>query len=139
MSGSIGQISKYGDPLAFVVTSTIVIYRKYPDTSGAGPTAMQSVLFTPVAFQFGQPFRTDPVEILILAVFGRLFPIAAITLVEGTKRIPSGQTALLSALETSLAPLSAILLFREIPDNVTVLGGKIVLIAVFASARNEED
>ena len=73
----------------------------------------------------------------ILATFGFLFAIAAITLAEGAKRVPSGQTALLSALETPLAPLFAFLLFMEIPGQMTVLGGTILLIAVFASVRRE--
>lgn len=141
VSGSIGQISIYGDLLAFVMTvamaSIMVIYRKYPTTPGAGPTAMQSVLLTPVALIFGQPLQTDLAEIFILAAFGLLFAIAAITLAEGAKRIPSGQTALLSALETPLAPLFAFLLFSEIPGNMTVLGGAIILIAVLVSIKDE--
>ncbi|MEP4195743.1 MAG: DMT family transporter [Aliishimia sp.] len=141
VSGSIGQISIYGDLLALVMTvamaAIMVIYRKFPQTPGAGPTAMQSVLLTPLALVFGQPFQTDPLEVFILAAFGLLFAIAAITLAEGAKRVPSGQTALLSALETPLAPLFAFLLFMEVPANMTVLGGTLVLIAIFASIRNE--
>ena len=141
VSGSFGQFSLYGDLLALIMTiamaSIMVIYRKYPDTPGAGPTAMQSILLTPVALFFGQPFQTDPVEILILAAFGLLFAIAAITLAEGAKRVPSGQTALLSALETPLAPLFAFLLFMEVPGRTTVLGGALVLIAVLASISGE--
>ncbi|MEP2767113.1 MAG: DMT family transporter [Paracoccaceae bacterium] len=141
VSGSIGQISIYGDLLALVMTvamaAIMVIYRKFPQTPGAGPTAMQSVFLTPLALVFGQPFETDPSEILILAAFGLLFAIAAITLAEGAKRVPSGQTALLSALETPLAPLFAFLLFMEVPGTMTILGGAIVLIVVFASIRNE--
>ena len=142
VSGSIGQISIYGDLLALVMTiamaAIMVIYRKYPSTPGAGPTAMQSVLLTPIALVFGDPFQTDPVEILILAAFGLLFAIAAITLAEGAKRVPSGQTALLSALETPLAPLFAFLLFLEVPGTPTIVGGAIVLFAVFTSIRNEK-
>ncbi|MEO9652156.1 MAG: DMT family transporter [Roseobacter sp.] len=141
VSGSIGQISIYGDLLALIMTcamaAIMVIYRKFPETPGAGPTAMQSVLLTPVALFFGQPFQTDPLEILILAAFGLLFAIAAITLAEGAKRVPSGQAALLSALETPLAPLFAFLLFMEIPSDMTILGGAIVLITVFASIKND--
>ncbi|MEM6667282.1 MAG: DMT family transporter [Pseudomonadota bacterium] len=142
VSGSIGQTSIYGDLLALVMTvamaSIMVIYRKYPATPGAGPTAMQSVLLTPGALLFGEPFETELADILILAAFGLLFAVAAITLAEGAKRIPSGQTALLSALETPLAPLFAFLLFTEIPSNLTVLGGAIVLVAVYASIRDEK-
>ena len=141
VSGSFGQFSIYGDFLAMIMTiamaSIMVVYRKYPNTPGAGPTAMQSILLTPVALFFGQPFQTDPVEILILAAFGLLFAIAAISLAEGAKRVPSGQTALLSALETPLAPFFAFLLFMEIPGSTTVLGGAIVLLGVLTSISNE--
>ncbi|MEO9824149.1 MAG: DMT family transporter [Paracoccaceae bacterium] len=141
VSGSLGQFSIYGDLLALVMTIAMalimVTYRKYPNTPGAGPTAMQSILLTPVALFFGQPFQTDPVEIFILAAFGLLFAIAAISLAEGAKRVPSGQTALLSALETPLAPFFAFLLFMEIPARATVVGGAIVLIAVLASISSE--
>ena len=137
VSGSLGEISLYGDLLALSMTvamaSIMVIYRKYPGTPGAGPTAMQSVLLVPACLAFGQPFETEPFEIVVLACFGLLFAIAAITLAEGSKRVPSGQTALLSALETPLAPLFAFLLFAEIPGKSTVLGGTIVLVAVLAS------
>lgn len=141
VSGSFGQFSMYGDLLALTMTIAMalimVIYRKYPSTPGAGPTAMQSILLIPIALLFGQPFQTDPMEILILAAFGLLFAIAAISLAEGAKRVPSGQTALLSALETPLAPFFAFLLFTEIPESMTILGGAIVLIVVLASINNE--
>lgn len=137
VSGSLGEMSLYGDLLALCMTaamaSIMVIYRMHPETPGAGPTAMQSVLLIPACLAFGQPFQTDPTEIVVLAVFGLLFAIAAITLAEGSKRVPSGQTALLSALETPLAPLFAFLLFAEVPGVSTVIGGAVVLVAVSAS------
>lgn len=141
VSGSLGQISLYGDMLALAMTmamaSIMVIYRKYPGTPGAGPTALQSVLLLPVSLMFGQPFAVDVVEIVILALFGLLFAIASVTLAEGAKRVPSGQTALLSALETPLAPLLALVLLAEVPGWLTVVGGTVVLIAVLYSIKEE--
>lgn len=141
VSGSLGQINMYGDVLALCMTiamaTIMVIYRKYPSTPGAGPTALQSVLLLPVAWGLGQPFAVDPLEIGVLAVFGLLFAIASVTLAEGAKRVPSGQTALLSAIETPLAPVFAFLVLAEIPGNATVLGGSVVLIAVLVSIRND--
>lgn len=141
VSGSLGGIAIYGDLLALIMTVAMgvimVIYRSYPRTPSAGPTAMQSVLLIPPALIFGKPFQTDPVEILILAAFGLVFAIAAITLAEGAKRVPVGQTALLSALETPLAPLFAYLLFAETPSGSTALGGSVVLIAILSSLRGE--
>ena len=142
VSGSIGQIGIQGDTLALVMTTAMatimVIYRKYPDTPGAGPSVLQSLILLPPSFVLGAPFRIEPFEILVLAAFGLLFAIASVTLAEGAKRVPSGQTALLSTLETPLAPVLAFIVFIEVPSMATILGGSIVLIAVLISIRNDE-
>jgi len=139
VSGSMGDISLDGDLLALCMTtamaSIMVIYRKYPDTPGAGPQALQSILLLPFAAVFGNPFAVHPTEILVLAAFGLLFAIASVTLAEGAKRVPSSQTALLSILETPLAPVFAFMLFAEIPSTATFLGGSAVLLAVLLSIR----
>ncbi len=140
VSGSLGQLSLYGDLLALWMTiamaSIMVIYRKYPDTPGAGPAVLQSVLLLPFAAMFGSPFDVDRTEVYVLAAFGLLFAIASVTLAEGAKRVPSGQTALFGALETPLAPVFAFIVFAEIPDIATFLGGSVVLFAVLFSIRN---
>ena len=74
----------------------------------------------------------------MLAAFGLLFAVASVTLAEGAKRVPSGQTALLSALETPLAPVFAFMAFAEIPGTATFLGGSVVLFAVLFSIRNDQ-
>ena len=84
----------------------------------------------------GNPLDVDRTEILVLAAFGLLFAIAAVALAEGAKRVPSGQTALLSTLETPLAPIFAFILITEVPNIETFLGGLIVLFAVLVSIRN---
>lgn len=141
VSGSIGRVNLTGDALALVMTiamaTIMVIYRKYPETPGAGPSVLQSLFLIPPSFVFGAPFQTAPFEIAILAAFGLLFAIASVTLAEGAKRVPSGQTALLSALETPLAPMFAFLVFAEIPSITTFSGGAVVLVAVVLSVRNE--
>ncbi len=141
VSGSVGQVSLGGDLLALWMTvamaSIMVIYRKFPNTPGAGPSALQSLLLLPAALVFGDPFDVDSGEIFVLAAFGLLFAIASVTLAEGAKRIPSGQTALLSTLETPLAPILAFAVFAELPTVTTVLGGAIVLFAVLNSTRKD--
>ena len=141
VSGSLGQVSLNGDLLALVMTtamaSIMVIYRKYPNTPGAGPAVLQSIFLLPVAAVLGSPFDVAPIEIAILAAFGLLFAIASVTLAEGAKRVPSGQTALLSALETPLAPVFAFMLFAEVPSIATFIGGSVVLCAVLLSIKSE--
>lgn len=137
VSGSVGQINLMGDLLALCMTaamaSVMVLYRIFPDTPGAGPTAMQSVLLLPPALLLGDPFVVPMTEIAILAAFGLLFSVAAVTLAEGAKHLPASQTALLSALETPLAPILAFLVLSEVPSNAAFLGGAIVLVAVLYS------
>ncbi len=141
VAGSLGEISLTGDFLALWMTAAMaaimVIYRKYPATPGAGPQVLQSLLLLPFAGMLGNPLNVERAEIFVLAAFGLLFAIASVTLAEGAKRIPSGQTALLSALETPLAPVFAFLVFTEIPTGATFLGGSVVLFAVLFSIRNK--
>lgn len=138
--GSIGQISLQGDTLALIMTvamaTIMVIYRKYPETPSAGPAVVQSLFLLPPSFVLGAPFQTKPSEIAILAAFGLLFAIASVTLAEGAKRVPSGQTALISALETPLAPFLAFIVFAEVPNMATLVGGVIVLAAVLFSIQS---
>jgi len=137
VAGSLGQISLRGDILALCMTtamaSIMVIYRKFPNTPGPGPAVLQSVFLIPIAMVVGNPFSASNKEIMILAAFGLLFAIASVTLAEGAKRIPSGQSALIGALETPLAPIFAFMIFTEIPNSATFLGGAIVLVAVLYS------
>ena len=141
VSGSLGQISLNGDLLALSMTAAMalimVIYRKYPNTPGAGPAVLSSVLLLPFAAIFGNPFDVERTEVYILSAFGLLFAIASVTLAEGSKRVPSGQTALLSTLETPLAPVLAFIMFTEIPNTATFIGGSVVLFAVLFSIRND--
>ena len=74
-------------------------------------------------------------EIVVLSGFGLVFAIASVTLAEGAKRVPSGQTALLSTLEMPLAPLLAFVVLSEVPPTQTWIGGSVILIAVLMTAR----
>ncbi|MEJ6395528.1 DMT family transporter [Gymnodinialimonas sp. 2305UL16-5] len=135
--GSIGSVNLTGDGLAIVMTlvmaTIMVIYRARPETPSAGPSVLQSLFLFPLALVFGDPFETAPVEITILAALGIMHALASVTLAEGAKRVPSGQTALIGALETPLAPTVAFLVLTEIPTMPTLIGGAVVLTAVLIS------
>jgi len=132
--GSTGNINFRGDLLALWMTCALaimmVIYRRYPDTPAAGPAALSSLLLLPASLLFGAPFLVPMQELAILAAFGLVFAVASVTLAEGAKRIPAGETALLSVLETPLAPLFGWLFFAEIPPAATFAGGTLILAAV---------
>ncbi|MEM9342064.1 MAG: DMT family transporter [Pseudomonadota bacterium] len=143
VSGSIGSVNLIGDGLALFMTlvmaTIMVIYRARPNTPSAGPSVLQSLLLLPLALVFGSPFQIAPLEIAVLAAFGITHAIASVTLAEGAKRVPSGQTALLGALETPLAPILAFLILSELPSVPTLLGGGVVFTAVLLSIREQPE
>ncbi|MEM9350453.1 MAG: DMT family transporter [Pseudomonadota bacterium] len=139
VSGSLGTLSVQGDALALIMTAAMatimVIYRVYPSTPSGGPSVLQSLILLPFCVFFGEPLRTSTAEIAVLAAFGVLFAIASVTLAEGAKRFPAGQTALIGALETPLAIALGIAILSEFPGNATAIGGAVVLCAVVYSIR----
>lgn len=137
VAGSVGTGNLTGDLLALWMTlmmsAVMVIYRCWPETTAALPAAASSVLLFPVALFFGDPLSTPVSELPILALFGLVFAVASVTLSEGARRLPSAETALLSALETPLAPALAFVVLSEVPAKTTVVGGIVIFASVIWS------
>ncbi len=137
VGGSFNNLNLTGDILALLMTAALalimVIYRRYPNTPAAGPMALSSLILLPVSFFLGTPLIIETSEIIALAAFGLVFAIASVTLAEGSKHIPPGEAALLSILETPVAPLLAWLIFTEIPADTTFMGGALILAAVIGT------
>ena len=136
-SGSFGGVNFKGDMLALWMTLAMAgylcIYRRYPDTPAAGPAVLLSVLLVPIGGTLGEPLDAPLNEIFIMCSFGLVFSVASVTLAEGARRLPAAETALLSSLETPLAPIWAFLFFTEIPAVLTLIGGGIIFLAVLYS------
>lgn len=134
LGGSIGGGNLTGDLLALWMTlmmaAAIVVYRKWPDTPAALPAALSSLVLLPVSFVVTEPMQVSASEVYVLIAFGLIFAIASVTLLEGVRRIPAAEGALLGALETPLAPIWAFLLFSEMPSPATFAGGTIILAAI---------
>lgn len=137
VSGSFGSGSLLGDMLAFWMTlmmaGTMVVYRLWPGTPTVLPAALSSLILLPPALTLSQPMTVALNEVTILLIFGAVFALASVTLLEGTRRVPAAQAALISALETPLAPFWALIFLSEIPTFRTLLGGAIIMAAVIAS------
>lgn len=133
-SGSAAGGSLAGDGLALLMTvlmaGVMVVYRRWPGTPAAGPVALSSVLLLPFAWAFGAPLTDSIGDAPLLTVFGLVFAVASVALSEGARRLPSAEAALLSALETPLAPLLAMAALAEVAGARTWIGGGIVLLAV---------
>lgn len=137
VSGSLGGLHLIGDLLScwMVLAMAIgfVIYRAYPKTPVAGPSALSSLVLMPFAMMLGSPFSNSTSEILIMIAFGLAFSVGAITLFEGVKRLPAAETSLLSVLEVVFAPVLAWVFFNEIPAIASFVGGGLILAAVIGT------
>lgn len=137
VSGSFGSGGLRGDLLALWMTlmmaGTMVVYRRWPDTPTVLPSAFSSLILLPPALTLTHPWTVPTTEITILLAFGLVFALASVTLVEGARRVPAAQAALISSLETPLAPLWALILLAEVPTSRTLLGGAIIMGAVIIS------
>ncbi|SLN27675.1 EamA-like transporter family protein [Roseovarius litorisediminis] len=139
LSGSLGQVHLKGDLLALVMSVALallfVLYRCWPDTPSAGPTALSSVLLLPVAAVMAPPLAVPLAEIAVMAAFGLVFALASVLMFEGAKCLPSGQTGLLSTAETPFAMVLAWLILAEWPGAATLAGGVLVLAGVMTGSR----
>jgi drug/metabolite transporter (DMT)-like permease len=119
--------------MTLMMAGTMVVFRKHPETPAALPAALSSIILLPFALSFSDPMQVSPNEIMFLTLFGLVFAAASITLFEGSRRLPSAETALLSILEMPLAPILALLILSEAPTSHTLIGGLIILGAVLWS------
>ena len=137
VGGSVGGLHLTGDLLACYMVIAMgvgfVIYRSYPNTPAAGPSALSSILLMPFALAFGSPFTSSFSDILVMIAFGLTFAVASITLAEGTKRLPAAEASLLSILELVFAPFLALAFFAEIPALATFAGGALILASVLVT------
>ncbi|WP_425404172.1 DMT family transporter [Hwanghaeella sp.] len=123
-----------GDLLALWMTvcmaSVMVLYRRYPDTPAVGPVVLSSLMLLPFGLVFSDPIDASPGEIPLLTAFGLCFAMAGVALVAGARLLPSSETALLSVMETPMAPLLAWVLLTEIPSLRSLAGGTMILAAL---------
>lgn len=137
VSGSLGGGNIIGDALAFWMTLMIaglmVLYRRWPETPVALPNVLGSLLLLPFAIWLAAPMQVVSSELLILLAFGVVFALASVTLTMGARILPPAETALLSALETPLAPVWAFLLLSELPTGAAVVGGVMIMAALLWS------
>lgn len=127
-------VSVTGDLLALWMTLcmsvAMVIYRRFPATPVIGPMMLSSLLLLPVAPLFSDPLAVPWAEMPMLTAFGISFALASVALLSGAKSLPSSETALLSVMETPLAPLLAWLLLAETPSLRCLAGGVLIVAAL---------
>ena len=134
--GSIGHGSIDGDLFAMLMTLgyalMIVMIRRWQHISMVPAVLVGTMLAVLASTPLARPLAPGWQDFVWLALFGlSQMGLALILFTTGAPKIPEGEVALLGVLEVVLAPIWVWLAFDEVPSGATLLGGGLVLAAVF--------
>ncbi len=141
VSGEGGVDIRLGDAVALAMAFgsalymvLIRLYRDTPAVLAGGVSGLQLFL---VGWVMVDPLAVSLGDALLLALFGLSFALAVVLWTEGTRRLPAAESGLLGTAETPFAILLAWLVLSELPPTASLIGGAVVLAAVFAHAGRD--
>lgn len=137
----IGTGQPLGDGLALIMTATSALYmvliRTFRDTPAVWAGAVSAFMVFALAWFVDDPLAVSGRDVLLLGAFGLSFALASILWTEGARLIPSAEAGLLGSAEVPFAILFGWLFLAEIPPVASLVGGGVVLAAVFAHAGRD--
>ena len=140
MSDSLGGGDITGDLLAVAAISAfavnLTIWRRYPAQSRSLAMAIAGLLMALIAVIPADVSATDRRSLALIAVMGAVTgPAGRVSLATSTRYLPAAEVSLFVPVETVAAITWAWLAFEEVPSGPTVVGGLVVLAAVFHGTR----
>ncbi len=128
--GMLGTFIALGVPIGGAIN--VVLMRKFGKSVDLIPAVcVGAVLSALYMLPFSFPFKATPYDVGALALLGVVqLGIPCALMVIAGKHLPPAEMALLSLLETLLAPLWTWLGVNEIPSQATLIGGGIALAAI---------
>jgi drug/metabolite transporter (DMT)-like permease len=138
VAGGLGSGSIGGDAVAVAMTLGnalyIVLIRMFRDSPVVLAGAASALQLFVVGWFVVDPLDVASHDVVLLTLFGIAFAVAVVLWTEGTRMIPAAEAGLLGSAETPFAILLAWLLLAELPPAASLIGGGIVLAAVFTHA-----
>ncbi|MER8827102.1 DMT family transporter [Mesorhizobium sp. M0938] len=136
-----GTGNLFGDGLALLMTVGAALYmimvRAFRDTPVVWAGAVSAFLLFVLGWFVTDPLAVSTRDAVLLIAFGASFALASILWTEGARLIPAAESGLLGSAEVPFAILFAFLFLAEIPPAASMIGGAIVLCAVFAHAGRD--
>ncbi|WP_137933840.1 DMT family transporter [Mesorhizobium comanense] len=130
-----------GDGLALLMTIGSGLYmimvRAFRDTPVVWAGAVSAFLLFVLGWFVTDPLAVSSRDAVLLATFGASFALSSILWTEGARLIPAAESGLLGSAEVPFAVLFAFLFLGEIAPQASMIGGAIVLCAVFAHAGRD--
>jgi len=137
----VGTGNLFGDGLALLMTVGSALYmimvRAFRDTPVVWAGAVSAFLLFLLGWLVTDPLAVSRHDAVLLVTFGASFALASVLWTEGSRLIPAAESGLLGSAEVPFAILFAFLFLAEIPPLPSMIGGAIVLCAVFAHAGRD--
>jgi drug/metabolite transporter (DMT)-like permease len=138
VAGTPGPTGLFGDLLAVGMTFGLAVFtiiaRRHRDRSMIAAATASAWIGALIALPFCSTLRVSPLQLGQLALFGvTSFGLGLILYSIGARHLHAARSALISALDTPLAPLWVWLAFGERPAVAAVIGGALVMVAVVAN------
>ncbi|MBN9222708.1 MAG: DMT family transporter [Mesorhizobium sp.] len=131
----------FGDGLALLMTIGSGLYmimvRAFRDTPVVWAGAVSAFLLFLLGWFVTDPLAVSSRDAVLLVTFGASFALSSILWTEGARLIPAAESGLLGSAEVPFAILFAFLFLGEIAPEASMIGGAIVLCAVFAHAGRD--
>ena len=139
MAGSIGGGNLFGDGLAVLMTFGCAVYlvmiRAYRGTPVVWAAAVSSLLLFPAGWIFADPLAISGRDFAVVATFG-LICRGVILWTEGARFLPARSRAARRDRSAARDPVRLAVPCR-IAAAASIVGGAIVLVAVFAHAGRD--
>jgi drug/metabolite transporter (DMT)-like permease len=141
MGAGLGTGHLFGDGLALLMTAGSALYmimvRAFRDEPVVWAGAVSAFLLFVLGWFVTDPLAVSTRDVALLAAFGCSFALASILWTEGSRLIPAAEAGLLGSAEVPFAILFALVFLGEVPPVASIIGGAVVLCAVFAHAGRD--
>ena len=120
--------------LALTLALLIVLIRRFEGADTVLALGLAGVMLFAVALVVADPLGVAGDQYPLLTFFGAVFAVSLVLWAEGVRLIPAAEAGLLGASETPFSILLAWIVLAEAPPLATVVGGLMVLGAIFGHA-----
>ncbi len=142
LAGSPWGGSMYGKFLAALMSLSMAAFttvmrkhREVPMLPAMGASAWLCSFF---CFWFAGSLSVTGHDLMLIAMFGILQNAAGLIFYTyGSKKVPAAEATLVAALEVPLTPFWVLAFLNEVPGVPTLVGGAVVLTALFAHIMGE--
>ena len=134
--------SMFGKFLAVIMSLSMacftVIMRRHREVAMLPAMGASAYLCSFVCFWFVSTLAISSQELVLIGLFGVLQnALGLILYAYGSRRVPAAEATLIAALEVPLTPFWVLVFINEVPSVPTLIGGAVVMVALFAHILGE--